>query len=195
MTSTSEKLTSQNSLVRLAQSGSLEAFEQIVLLNQRAVRGFVVRHLGDIQQADELAQDVFVAAFRKIDSYREEGPIGAWLIGIARNHVRMFLREKSRSQPLSLDTMLDEAQLVVLDEEKDDEAEQLKVDALNSCIRALPEVQHALLMRFYYQSESAEAIANSLSQKPGTIRMALLRIRKQLRTCVESKLGTEEIPS
>lgn len=176
-------------LIQQIRAGSNDAFEELVSTHQRLVRGFIVRHLGNLQEADELAQDVFVAAFRGIDRYQGTGSVTAWLLGIARHHVLTYFRNKKRAQPMSLECALDAIQLRSLDDDPFDiEAEELRLDALRSCIQLLEPVQQGVLTQFYYRSESAEDIGHRLNKPAGTVRMMLLRLRKSLRHCIAAKI-------
>lgn len=180
---------SDDSLIERAQSGSLEAFEQIVRGHQRLVRAFLVRHVGDQQLTDDLAQEVFVAAYRGLGRYRAAGSLSGWLLGIARNHVLMHFRALPPRTVVSLDSVLEGIHLKSLEEpDFDSTLEQHRVDALRSCIQSLDPVQRELLIRFYYRSEATEEIARSVGKRPGAIRMLLMRIRRQLRACIEGKL-------
>ena len=180
---------SDDNLIANVRSGSVEAFEQIVRANQRLVRTFLVRQVGDQQVADDLAQDVFIAAYRGLARYRGTGTLSSWLLGIARNHVLMHFRSRPPSTVLSLDSVLEGLHLKSLEESGFDAAvEEQRVDALRSCIQSLDPVQRDLLARFYYRSEGAEEIGRSIGKRAGAIRMLLMRLRKQLRTCIESKL-------
>lgn len=181
--------TSDDNLIEHVRSGSAEAFEHIVRAHQRLVRTFLVRHVGDHQVADDLAQDVFVAAYRGLGRYEGKAALSTWLLGIARNHVLMHFRTKPPSTVLSLDSVLEGLHLKSLEDTGFDAAvEEQRVDALRSCIQALEPAQRDLLARFYYRSESAEDIGRTIGKRAGAIRMLLMRIRKQLRTCIESKL-------
>ncbi len=180
---------SDDNLIANVRSGSAEAFEQIVRANQRLVRAFLVRQVGDQQVADDLAQDVFIAAYRGLARYRGTGTLSSWLLGIARNHVLMHFRSRPPSTVLSLDSVLEGLHLKSLEESGFDAAvEEQRVDALRSCIQSLDSNQRDLLARFYYRSEGAEEIGRSVGKRAGAIRMLLMRLRKQLRTCIESKL-------
>ncbi|MFK7822144.1 MAG: sigma-70 family RNA polymerase sigma factor [Planctomycetaceae bacterium] len=184
---------SEESLVDYGGSLSIEAFEQLVRANQRLVRSFLIQHIGDQQVADDLAQEVFVAAYRGLDKYRGAGTFSSWLLGIARNHVLMHFRSKPPSMVVSLDSILEGLHLKSLEQnEFDTSIEQQRVDALRSCIQSLEPVQRDLLARFYYRSEAAEEIGQSIGKRAGAVRMLLMRIRKQLRTCIESKLRVGE---
>lgn len=180
---------SDENLVEHVRSGSVEAFEQIVRENQRMVRAFLIRQVGDQQVADDLAQDVFIAAYRGLARYRGTGSLISWLLGIARNHVLMHFRSKPPSTVVSLDSVLEGLHLKALEEHGfDAAAEEQRVDALRSCIQSLDPSQRDLLARFYYRSEGAEEIGRSIGKRAGAVRMLLMRLRKQLRTCIESKL-------
>lgn len=173
-----------------AQSVSHEAFEQIVRAHQRSVRVFVARHVPDLHTADEIAQDVFLAAHRNLAQYGGRGSVGAWLMGIARNQVLTWLRRQRGRSEFTLDERLDSiAMQSVLSDSFDEEAEARRIDALKSCLQSLDELGRDLIVRFYYQSETAEHIGTQLGKAPGTIRMALLRIRRRLRMCIDGRLS------
>lgn len=76
------------------------AFGELVQRHQSAVRRFL-RHLtrGDAALADDLAQDTFVHAYRKLGEFRQDAAFPTWLLGIAHNHWRNA-RRKQRSVPL-----------------------------------------------------------------------------------------------
>ncbi len=180
---------SEISLVERAQGGSVEAFEQIVRTHQRLIRSFAVRHVGCQQVADDIAQEVFVAAFRGIDRFQGTGTVTSWLLGITRNRGLTYLRSKPVSKTVSLDRVLEEVHIGSLDTDPFDvDAEERRIDALRSCIQALDARHRDALVRFYYKSESAEQIARSIGKRAGAVRMLLLRVRKLLRNCIDGKL-------
>ena len=181
-------------LIENARAGSDEAFEELVRTHQRLVRTFIIRHIGASQTADDLAQEVFVAAYRGIGSFRGDSSVTTWLLAIAKNHVLLHFRSQAQLPEISLDSVLERMQLQALEEHGfDAHAEERRVDALRSCIQSLDAPHRDVLTRFYYRTESAETIATSLGRKSGAIRMLLLRIRKQLRTCIEGKLRAGEM--
>ncbi len=187
------QIPNETSLTDQARTGSVDSFEQIVRTHQRLVRAFLVRHVGDQQVADDLAQEVFVAAYRGLNRYRGTGSLSSWLLGIARNHVLMHYRSKPPSMVVSLDSVLEGIHLKTLESsEFDASVEQQRVDALRSCIQSLEPGQREVVARFYYRSEGAEEIGRSIGKRAGAIRMLLMRIRRQLRTCIEGKLRVGE---
>lgn len=88
------------SLVAAAQAGSTQAFSRLVDRHQQAVRAFLRRACGDWAEADDLAQEAFLAAWPRIGRLREGASVRAWLIGIAyRKHLtarRSAIRSRVR---------------------------------------------------------------------------------------------------
>lgn len=88
------------SLVAAAQAGSTQAFSRLIDRHQQAVRAFLRRACGDWAEADDLAQEAFLAAWPRIGRLQSGGSVRAWLIGIAyRKHLtarRSFVRSRAR---------------------------------------------------------------------------------------------------
>ncbi|TPV93142.1 MAG: sigma-70 family RNA polymerase sigma factor [Myxococcales bacterium FL481] len=72
-------------LVRRLKQGDERAFRELVLTYQDRVFGLLYRMLGDRQEAEDLAQDVFITVYRAIASYRGEGRFYTWLYRVASN--------------------------------------------------------------------------------------------------------------
>jgi RNA polymerase sigma-70 factor, ECF subfamily len=69
-------------LVRLAQAGDLDAFGELVERNRRAVFRAALACVGSPAEADDVAQEAFVTAFRKLDTFRGEAQFRTWLLSI-----------------------------------------------------------------------------------------------------------------
>lgn len=179
-------------LLTAAQNGSHVAFAEIVRRFEADVRGFVVRQVGVGPIADELAQDAFVRAFQGIATYRGDGSVRSWLLGIARFLVIDHLREKSRRQDVTLDDSLAHWRLQHIDSDPfDAETEALQFGALEDCIAGLPEMHRQVIDDFYFGQLSAVEIAEAVESTPGAIRTLLMRVRRALRHCVEQKLNID----
>src|SRR5262245_37331068 len=69
-------------LVRLAQQGDVEAFGELVERNRRAVFRAALAAVGSPAEADDVAQEAFVTAYRKLSSFRGESQFRTWLLSI-----------------------------------------------------------------------------------------------------------------
>jgi len=84
-------------LVARAQAGSTAAFGRLVDNHQSAVRAFLRRLLADRDEADDLAQETFLAAWERIGRLHAGASVRAWLCGIAWRKAQTFARGRARS--------------------------------------------------------------------------------------------------
>ncbi len=88
-----------NELARRWQAGDHAAAEQLIDRHLPRLRAFLVARSGDASEADDLAQEVFLAICQQIDAYRADLLFSAWLYGIARKKVADFWRRRKPSEP------------------------------------------------------------------------------------------------
>jgi RNA polymerase sigma-70 factor (ECF subfamily) len=150
------------------------AFGQLVLRHQSAVRSFL-RHLtsGDFALADDLAQETFILAYRRLDHFRGESSFVTWLLGIAHNHWRNA-RRRQRDQ-----TSLDDT-IPAVDRESDSHASDLRQDLAGAMRGLSPDEQLAIHLN-YQQGRSHSEIATLLSWPIGTVKTHLTRAKEKLR--------------
>ena len=91
-------------LITRSQKGDVNAFNQLVLKYQQTTYNVVLRMLGDRDAAADVTQDIFVAAFRAIQSFRGGPSFRAWLLRIASNQACDYWRRANRHPSDSLDT-------------------------------------------------------------------------------------------
>jgi RNA polymerase sigma-70 factor, ECF subfamily len=179
--------------VERAKAGDREAFSQLVRLHQAVVRAYVSSHIRGAEVADDLAQEVFLRAFRRLDSFQlpETGSMRPWLLGIARNllleHLRSPVRLESR-RPADLETALDTRQLEGGTPRDPMEVER-RIHALQGCIDKLGPPAFALIWRHYFERRTLASLAADEKKREGALRMRLLRIRDVLRVCIERTIG------
>jgi RNA polymerase sigma-70 factor (ECF subfamily) len=179
-------------LLRQVANGSKEAFTQLVRRHQAAVRWFLVRYLRDPATADDLAQEVFMAAYQNLSACRSIANVRAWLLGIARNmatqHVRSEVRRRARERsPLSV--QLAQWRIERLEDDPEDVLEyERKLSALRACVEHLKGETHRVVVEHYFQRQTAESIAQRQGRAAGAVRMMLLRARKALAECIRKKL-------
>jgi len=88
----------EDGLVEAAQRGGREAFAELVRRHERRIYGLVYRMSGDRSDADDLAQEVFLTAWRAIGSFRRGSSFYTWLYRIAVNVSLTFLKKKGREK-------------------------------------------------------------------------------------------------
>src|SRR5215467_15985763 len=95
-------------LIARSQLGDVSAFNQLVLNYQQSTYGVIFRMLGDRDIAADVTQDVFIAAFRGIQSFRGGSSFRAWLLRIASNAACDYWRRSQRHPTESLDVHIDD---------------------------------------------------------------------------------------
>ena len=161
------------------------------------VRVFLARYVHCSQQIDDLAQEVFIVCFQQLKDFRGDSKISTWLLGIARNKALNHLRsEVRRNQKQKSFAQSESCRISLEDLNRDDDAElnELRTQALETCLQALPSQSRLLIKRFYFDKQTSVSIGEETSQSDSTVRMKLKRIRGKLHHCIASKLPRCNVP-
>ncbi len=170
-------------IVVRVREGDLAAFGALVRRHELGVRAFLAARLDDRHEAEDLAQEVFVAAYRNLDSYAPDRPFGAWLRGIVANFLRNHLR-KRRETPGADALLAGLIEKVVPDPGR-------AVEALRRCVEGLDARSRELVERRYAQEEALAEIGRALNLQHSALTMSLHRLRVRLRDCMERRLAGE----
>lgn len=165
----------------------VENFGALVREHQAGLRAFI-RMLGaDAASVDDLAQEVFLVAWRRLADFEAGTDFGKWLRGIARHLVTNERRKEARRARLLPFAVTD----LLLHQAESDPAELVDVrrmvSALEECVAQLPSRNREILQRRYASSENATVLARELCMRADTLRQTLLRIRVVVRECIQRK--------
>jgi len=186
MTSTDEEIR----LVEDAQRGSEEAFTELLRRHQARVRSYLARFVRDRAVIDDLGQETFLAAYRRLSTYRGEVPLNLWLLGIARNAALSYLRaEERRRQREGRKVQAALAGWLAAHIESAASDEGREVSALEECVKALPEPSARLIEEFYFNGSRGAELARRTGKSEGTLWVTLLRLRRALRECVQGRMA------
>jgi RNA polymerase sigma-70 factor (ECF subfamily) len=183
----SEQSAKERVLAAQALAGSAEAFRGLVELYHRPILGFVSRMVGgDLSLADDLAQDVFLRAWRHLGEYDPSRKFSSWLFKIAHNRtIDQLRRAKLRfTLPLGVDEDEEGIGDVAAPEESSSplrraEAAELQRLVQESVAGLRPAYREILLLRFE-QDMQYDEIAGVLGIALGTVKVQLHRARKAL---------------
>lgn len=174
------------SLVRKALNGSSQAFGELVRLHQSNIRLFLARFTNDAAVVDDLAQEVFLTAFRKLSDFRNESKVSTWLFGIAKNKALHYLRSESRrksKEKKSFDAALLSWQAQALEPETENDQDTF-LEWLDECVSQLGPAGKEVIEQYYFQGKSSDEVGKQLNKGSGAIRMMLVRIRRALLKCL-----------
>ena len=169
-------------------SDTSEQFVQQLTENQNRLYGYVFSLLGDHSRAADVVQETNLVLWRKIDEFQQDKPFLPWAFAIARFQVLAHLRDRKRDKVL-LDANLAEK----LSAEAEQQAGHMDTirDALRPCMQGLTTTNRELIEKRYFRALSIAEIASAVDRSMGSIKVALLRIRRQLGECVQKRLTAE----
>jgi RNA polymerase sigma-70 factor (ECF subfamily) len=162
-------------LARDAKRGSSAAFESLVRRNQSLVRGFLRRLCaGDAAMADDLAQETFFTAWRKVSSFEEKGSFKSWLCRIAYTQFLQSRRSAKASQRRE-----DEAMALADVTEEHGPGVEARLD-LDRAMAVLSPDQRAALALCFGEGMSHGEAAEALGMPLGTLKSHVLRGRAKV---------------
>ena len=151
------------------------AFSQLVQKYQSPIRLFLRRMLkGQMEIADELAQETFLVAYKKLSSFRNDAPFIRWLYSIAKN---LFLQHLRKSHPhFSLEN--DDF------DESFEKRQNIRMD-LEIAMSQLKPIEVASLSMCYYQGMSHTDVAHVLEIPVGTLKTHIHRGKQKLKSILD----------
>jgi len=176
-------------------SGDLRAFEHVVARHERAVYTLLHRMTGSAEDAEDLAQETFLKAYRALAQFDRKRPFRPWILRIAANAAHQHARRHRRVLVVSLDDEFGEPIDIADDRAAVPGDDLARMQDANLLARAVAELrgESAALFHLHYREELAvETIAETLGKRPNTVAVALHRLRQQLRHAVERLITMEE---
>jgi len=174
-----EQLQEQVLVVRF-QAGDAAAFTALVERHHASLCYFINRFGVAGQAADDIAQEVWLSAYRRLGTLREPAAFRTWLYRIARNRVLQDARGRKEEGPLPHD-------LPASDDASQDGFSKDKAEAIHRCLPLLrPEHREVLLLRFL-EEMSYEEIAVVTGAELGTVRSRLHYAKMALRARIEEE--------
>lgn len=191
------------SLVRRVQRGDKGAFDALVLKYQHKVVKLVMRYMRNPVDAEDVAQEAFVKAYRALPQFRGDSAFYTWLYRIAINTAKNALVSRDRSPiDYALDLQNPDESYEMHARLKDSETPEALVltdeirATVNSAIEALPEDLRTAIVLREIEGLSYEEIADAMECPVGTVRSRIFRAReaidRRLREVFEGGLGRAE---
>ena len=179
-------------LIERSRRGDTDAFGKIVRHFEKPIRSWVAAHSPPGVSADEIAQEAFIAAYRRLDEFTTGTKFHSWLFTIARYQLmtettrrRRIADYHNRFAPELIDRELERRA-------DDSPPEQLvqKLEALRSCLTETGESGRELLAWRYDDGIPLSEMAERTGRSVGAIKKNLFKLRQQLHECIQRKTST-----
>ena len=171
-------------LIAQFQEGNLYAFEEIVRRYKDQLVNFAYRFLGDVEDAEDIAQETFLRVFRKKKAYKNVAKFSTWIYTITGNLAKTELRRRKRRRLLSISILgFEDKDFELRDTGKGPEEsvdKLIKDDVIQKAINSLPEKFKEVIIFRDIQELSYEEISSILKIPLGTVKSRVNRGRLKL---------------
>ncbi|MEM9986461.1 MAG: RNA polymerase sigma factor [Bacteroidota bacterium] len=175
-------------LIEAARGGDRTAFSSIVQRYEGKVGATIVGMLGNVPEADDVAQEVFIRFYKSLHKFEGRSQLGTYLTRIAINQCLSHLEKKKRKRWFSRGKSEDESLLLNIPDGGLSAAEKDTQAAVQSALLKLePDFRSVVVLRML-EGYSTEETAKLLGLPKGTVLSRLARGQKKLRTIME-KMG------
>ncbi len=190
---TEKGLESDAGLVDECRRGDSRAFDALVNRHKDRVYNAAYRFLGHHEEAADVCQEVFVRAYRAIETFEGKAKISTWLYSITLNLCRNRVRDskrKGRDKGVSLEMMQESApgrteMVSGGGTTPSDKAIRGELEAaLKSCLEALPDHYRMAFVLRTYEDLAYDEIAEVMACPTGTVKSRLNQARRLLRDCL-----------
>jgi RNA polymerase sigma-70 factor (ECF subfamily) len=165
--------------VRCARQGDRNAYAALYDRYANLVRAICFDTTGSLEQSQDLAQEVFLRAYRKLPSLQDDNRFASWLIGIARHVGREWVKRKRRDRKVR--TGIPAEALAV-----EPDAEGRHDATIAKALAQLPEKQRLALHLFYLQGKSADQAQDVLGMSSSGFYKLLAQASEQLTKIIEA---------
>ncbi|HEU0034883.1 MAG TPA: RNA polymerase sigma factor [Kofleriaceae bacterium] len=174
-------------LVARLRDGDRDAVEQAYVAHHAAIRGFARRLLGDDAAAEDIVHEAFVALPRAIRKFRGDGSLRSFLIGVAVNHSRRYVRSAMRRRRAT-ERLAEREQLRPHSVDASHELERRRLaDRLWAALDRLPLDQRVVFVLCEAEQRTSVEVAEIVDAPEGTVRTRLFHAKRKLRALLEDE--------
>ena len=189
-------------LIRKTLLGDDSAFAALVKKYQKGVHGLIWRKIGDFHHAEEITQDTFLQAYKKLETLRDPKSFSGWLYVIAN---RLSINWIQRSKPKTTMQSMEDTSIVEIEEsdyihhtmnQREAEAEEHRSEAVKKLLEKLPESERTVVTLHFLSEMTTKEIGNFLGVSVNTIKSRLRRGRERLKdaeSLVREVLGSVQL--
>ncbi len=171
-------------LIHSVLSGDEAAFSELVNKYQKSVHALAWRKIGDFHIAEEITQDTFLQAYKKLAALKNPNQFAGWLYVIADRLCKAWFRKKKLHtqslETISVETLEKTAYADYVCEQTEDAAVEHRRKIVQKLMEKLPESERTVMVLHYLGEMSCKAISKFLGVSPNTVKSRLKRARKRL---------------
>jgi RNA polymerase sigma-70 factor, ECF subfamily len=180
-----------NVLVQRVRDGDSDAFYHIVKRHQKNIFYIGLKFFHNTEDAEDFAQDVFLKAFEKLDSFSGEVPLKGWLYKLAFHMaVNKYHLRKQQFLLLTDITTVPEEDTMFADTAESVEDHLMKKESrreVEETLKKLPDVYNLVIKMYYYDGLKLKEIAEIMDIPLNTVKSYIFRAKRQIKNMLEGK--------
>ena len=190
-------------LIRSTLSGDDAAFSTLVQKYRKSVHALAWRKIGDFHHAEEITQDTFLKAYKKLSTLKDPNQFAGWLYVIANRLCLNWIRKKKPTMQSLDGTSTGEIEkfsyIHYVSEQRETETSERRSEIVKKLLARLPESERTVVTLYYLGEMNAKEIGKFLGVSVKTIHSRLHRARKRLQEkeelLVSDVLGGVQLPT
>ena len=152
----------------------------------------VLRYIKGREDAEEVAQDVFIKAYKSLSSFKGDSKFSTWLYTVTTTTCITFLRKKKLEvQSLDNEKVSEAAGEIAGDMSANQIEQKSKVNMVNEAIKMLSPDDAQVIMLFYKGEQTLEEMAKILNKEPNAVKVQLHRARTRLKEKMQKHFSAE----
>jgi RNA polymerase sigma-70 factor (ECF subfamily) len=169
-------------LVEQTKKGNQEAFSELVRRHQQVTYNLAYRYMRDATQAEDMAQEAFLKAFRLLNGFRGDSSFSTWLYRVTCSVCLTELNRRKRRGEVELQPVHYKNAAIQPSYTVD------IPDHIRRCVTKLSDRYAEIVTLYYLKGVSYDEIAETMDIPLGTLKTWMFRARKQLRGIVEKEI-------
>jgi RNA polymerase sigma factor (sigma-70 family) len=180
-------------IIRQVLQGKKQAYAILVERYQNYVFTLVMRYIKNREEAEEVAQDVFVKAYRYLADFRGQSKFSTWLYTIVNTTCISFLRKNKEQVVLIEEEQMHNLtnRLNMSDKPSDYSERRSEKQMMEQAIKQLPELDGQIITLFYQHEQSLEEIGAVVGLTANNIKIRLFRARQKLKEILQQEYKQE----
>ena len=182
-------------------SGNDEAFNILLRKYEKNIHTLVWQKIGDFHHAEEITQDIFLQAYKKLSTLKDPNQFAGWLYAVANRLCIDWMRKQKPAMQSLEDTPVKAIDNLTYDryvsEQCESEAVERRYEIVEKLLAKLPESERTVMMLYYLSEMRAKEVGKFLGVSVNTIRSRLHRARKRLQAdqelLIQEFLGSVQI--
>jgi RNA polymerase sigma-70 factor (ECF subfamily) len=166
--------------VKRIREGDADCFACLVDRYSRQVHSLILKVVDCREDAEELAQDVFMKVYKNISSFRENSSFSTWIYRIAYNTAISATRKRKPEFPAIEETQLNNVSEEEVAEMMGHTDTSAQVERLEKAVALLPPDERGIILLYYMQEKTVEELVGITGLTASNIKVKLFRIRKKL---------------